>query len=288
MKKAFCWQILILLMLALSFGAAEPAAPGRNVILYTYYRQVGWGDRVQIGFVDDRGGVWLRQGFDGDLKWPYTVEEQLTFLQTDTRFTQAAALSHDALFDLNSLILSTEDQGQSSHPVACDAGTEKCFAVQKDPNREARCILLGMSGDDCFENTDPNAQALYRYLRRLLPQVSCYGGTTGPAGFQPVPVKAFCGLEAIDIQQSRVSACLSDCEAGPIPLSLSEEERLKILDLVLHGQVTGKASAVTVTGGTVSYAFYDGNDHLLGAIELYENLLARPDGMYTLSISSEP
>ena len=44
-------------------AAAEAARP----ILLTAYQQEGWGDAVQIGYVDEEGGLWLIVGQDRDL-----------------------------------------------------------------------------------------------------------------------------------------------------------------------------------------------------------------------------
>ena len=287
MKKICLWLMLLMLLGTVFPGAAE-TDQNRRVILYTYYRQVGWGDRVQIGYVDAQGGAWLLTGSDGTLQWPYTQEDQLAYLKASGDFVRVDMLSSDERFDLNSLILSAEDQGSQSHPVACDAGTEKSFAVSYDENGEAQCILLGMSGDDCFENTDPNAQALYLRLRQLFPQVTSYGGIMGPAGFHPVPVQTFCGLDGTDVLNCSVSAHLLDCEAGPIEIAMTQDDLDTLFDLVLNGQVTGKANAVFTTCGSVAYDFLDGDGNFLGSVELYEGLLVGPDGMYTISRPALP
>ena len=285
MKKAFCFIMVVGMILgaagwAWAEGAEAPAMS--RVILYTYYRQMGWGDRVQIGCVDDAGVLWLLTGYDGSLKWPYQTDDQLAYLQSSGTLKAVGRLSSDDLFSLESLVFSTEDQGQKSYPAACDAGTEKSYAVRYDRDGEAQCILLGMSGDSWFENCDPDAQALYRYLRLMFPQVTCYGGTMGPAGFLPVPIRTFCGMDGLDLSQVTVSACYSDCEAGPIPLTLTEAQQNSLLRLIMEGKVTGKANATVTTGGTVYYALYDREGSFLASIELYQGLLVRSDGMYII------
>lgn len=283
MKKCLCLLIALCLTAALvPFARGEGTALPR-VILYTYYRQMGWGDRVQIGCVDEKGGLWLRTGQDASLRWPYQTGEQLSQMQSRGEWEQTGALSFDDLFALKGLVSAVPDRGNESRPAACDAGVEYSYAVQYGPDGAPRCLLLGMSGDDCFENADPNAQALYLYLRRLFPQVTCYGGGMGPAGFQPTPLRAFCGWEDADLSGAEVVAWAIDCEEGPRELSLSDAERERLLRLAAEGVVTGKANAMAVTGGTVACAFYDRAGKRLASLELYRGLLVLPDGMYFIT-----
>ncbi len=283
MRRGICLLAVMLLLLSVHWGGrAEPedAAASRQIILYTYYRQMGWGDRVQIGCVDADGCLWLTTGHDSTLKWPYKTEEQLEYLQSSSEMELIGQLKGKELFDLKSLIFSTEDQGHASYPAANDAGTECSYAVLYDRENNAQCILLGMSGDDCFENFDPDAQALYRYLRQIFPQVTCYGGNIGPVGFQPVPIRVFCGLEGLDLDSLVISGFFVDCEAGPCKLNISEEDRLYLLRLIQYGKVTGKANATMVTGGTTCYDVSDPSGGFLASLELYQGLLVRSDGMY--------
>ncbi|MEE3396709.1 MAG: hypothetical protein VZR04_05180, partial [Succiniclasticum sp.] len=82
MKKiVFCMILMLLftgILAPVQAGAEVASVPGQ-VILYTYYRQLGWGDQVQIGCVDAKGGLWLLTGHDGTLKWPYETAEQLEY-----------------------------------------------------------------------------------------------------------------------------------------------------------------------------------------------------------------
>ena len=289
MKKVICFIAMILLLAGICHTglAKAPTAviPGQ-IILYTYYRQMGWGDRVQIGCVDANGCLWLLTGYDSKLQWPYQTEKQLEYLQASHDMELVGRLDSEELFDLKSLVISTEDQGHASHPVANDAGSERSYAVQYGSEDQAHSILLGMSGDDCFENFDPDAQALYHYLRLLFPQVTCYGGGMGPKGFQPVPIRAFCGMEGLDLDSLAVSAAYMDCEAGPRKLNVSEEERLYLLNLIRYGKVTGKANATMTTGGTTCYDLSDPSGRFLASLELYQGLLVRSDGMYTITANS--
>ena len=57
----------------------------------------------------------------------------------------------------------------------------------------------------------------------------------------------------------------------------------EIIQFILNSHVTGKANATMVTGGTTEYIISDENGNYLAALELYEGLLVRNDGMYHLS-----
>ena len=281
MRKKFLWIV----MMALTLGLFEPALAERpRIILYTAYRQMGWGDAVQIGAVDENGGLWVATGYDSELKWPYGWEEQIQYLRTTDHLTEAGTLKHSELFDLNSLIVSV--RATEAKPVGwmCDAGTETSRAVRYDREGNAEAILLGMTGDSLLENTDPNAQALYLKLRMLFPFVRCYAGeTTEGWGFQPVPIAAFCHLYGIDWDGVAVSAWYTDCEAGPRERTLSEEEEKQILDLMKTAVVVGKENATEVTGGTTAFFFSDRDGNSLGSVEFYNGLLVGDDGMYQVA-----
>ena len=282
MRKKIILFILILMVCIITAGnvmGAESSSP--RIILYTYYRQMGWGDRVQIGWLDDEGTVRLITGYDSALRWPYKPEEQLAYLEQAETFTAENILPYDDLFSIKSLIYSVEDQGSKSRPAANDAGTEKSYAVRYTKEGEPEFILLGMSGDDCFENFDPNAQALYLRLRLMFPSVTSYGyGPMGPQGFSPVPLAEFAGLDTDAVPSASVQGYLIDCEEGPIPLELTEKDITALVYLVRNAKVTGKADCVVSTGGMASYSFYDADEKLIGTLEFEDGLLVWGEGHY--------
>ena len=51
---------------------------------------------------------------------------------------------YNDLFDLKSLVYAVEKSDAPSYPAACDAGTERTYAVQYDRDGNAEAILLGM------------------------------------------------------------------------------------------------------------------------------------------------
>lgn len=273
--------VLMACMILIGTGetAAESAAP--RVILYTYYRQMGWGDRVQIGWLDEDGNVRLITGYDSSLKWPYKPEEQLAYLEKTAEGSEEEPLRHDDLFSIKSLVYSVEDQGSKAIPAANDAGTEKSYAVRYSVDSEPEIILLGMSGDDWFENIDPNAQALYLLLRRMFPAVTSYAyGPIGPVGFTPASLASFIGLDADAVLNAKVEGYLIDCEEGPIPLELTAEDEAALIYVIRNAKVTGKADCVVSTGGMASYSFYDADDKLIGTVDFEDGLLLGPDGRY--------
>ena len=278
MKKLSVWMLaMIIAMTAITAQAtATPERP--RMILLTVYQQMGWGDKIDVGCVDEEGGIWTITGSASSLGWPSGIEAQLIYLHDTALLEKIGEFNSDELFDLKGLIACTEAQPVKASPVANDAGTEISYAIRYSDAPEA--VRLGMSGDDVYENTDPNAQALYALLRKLFPNVTCYGDTMGPAGFQPIPAIEFLGLDREVVQSAKIKAYINDCEAGPMEAKSVDEGAVR--EIVLRGTVTGKANATLVTGGTTSFGFYDEEDNYLGGFELYRGLLVRSDGMYRI------
>ena len=283
MRKLFFIFVLILMtgMIIPAAGSTEEDTP--RIILYTYYRQMGWGDRVQIGCVDEDGVIRTLTGSDSDLKWPYKPEEQLEYLSQTDKLTAEGTMEHNDLFSVKSLVYSVEDQGSKTVPAANDAGTEKSYAVRYSEDGTPEFILLGVSGDDVFENFDPNAQSLYRTLRLRFPGVTSYAYDSlgiGPHGFDPVPVADFIGLDILAASAAEIKGGLIDCEEGYIPQEMTEDDKAELLSFIKNGIVTGKADCVISTGGMYSYAFYDSEEKLIGTIDLEDGLLIKGDGHY--------
>lgn len=288
MKKCFIFILLCL--------AASPLLPARAetllsiqerppAILYTYYHQAGWGNRVQVGCLDSCGGLWRLAGDGRKLQWPYETAGQMIYLQAGSGFERVGELSHSVLSDLESLISDAEDQGSRMRPAACDAGTEYSYAVRHAQDGTSQIILLGASGDNCFENTDPSAQALYSWLRKTCPWVRSFAGTDnmGPRGFAPVSIRSFCGWEDIDFSSAAVSGVYMDFEAGCREIVLGEKEQDEIRRLAMEGQVTGKVSAMQTTGGLTRYCFRDQKGDFLASMKISGHLLVREDGMYGIA-----
>ncbi len=279
--------VLLTICMLLGLTVTVHGKDDPKVILYTVYEQMGWGDRVEVGCVDEEGGLWTMSGSASEIGWPYKTEEQPAYLaEHKIRLVSAGRIEDfDDLFDLRGMVNSVEEDTEAkSVPAANDAGTELSFAVRYDKDGTAHLIKLGTSGDDVFENTDPTAQALYLYLRQQFPGVTCYPAADGmgPAGFTPVPLAEFCGIDLQAAQNARIEACYNDCEAGPSPVDPGD-----ILETLKNGIVTGKASCTMTTGDFYTFSFYNENDEHMFSVDLYRGLLVRNDGMYYIEMPSE-
>ena len=269
MMKRF---VMLMLALALLMTAAL-AESERTILLFTDYEQLGWGDALQVGWVDSTGEMWLWEGHAGATDWPVGADAKLEWMRSRTDAESLGRLSDEALANMQGLILSLPDEKPEWQAAACDAGTEESYAV-----RDGAAILLGGSGDDWCENTDPNAQALYLMLRECFPDVKSYWGEKGmsPLGFQRVRLPEFCGCGDVDLDGGRWTQAELDCEAG-----LGEEIELDAApEVIVNGWVSGKASSMGVTGGTTVYTCYDADGQVRARFEFYGELLVRPDGMY--------
>lgn len=266
--------------------SASMAAGGDTprIILYTCYQNVfPDGVTLEAGCVDEEGNLWTIEETIQDADWSAPMDKYLASLLADGKMTNAGQMGWDELFELNSLIVSVEDQGNETEAVSEGGGGECSYALIYAEDEPVQRILLGVSGDSRFENTDPNAQALYLQLRNLFPGVTNYfGSDAGPAGFQPVSLVEFCGWQDIDFTHVVITGWDMDCEAGPIPFEMSAENREELVRFIRNSKVTGKANATITTGGTTEYVISDENGEFLASLELYQGLLVRNDGMYFL------
>ncbi len=265
-------------------AAAESSEP--RMILYTWYRQIGEDDRIEIGSVDEAGVIRTFSGVYSEAGWPSETAEQLEYLSQTEKFNEEGTTSSDELFALKSLISAVENQEYiPTYTNILDGGIEESRAVRYSRDGEAETILLGMSGEVLFENTDPNAQALYKRLRSLFPGVpsDAYDPGLGPEGFQPVPLMEFAGLDVETVMNAEIAAALMDCEEGPIPVELTDAEKDALRDLIREGVVTGKADCVSSTGGGESYSFLDADGRLFGNVDFEDGLLVMNDGRYYVS-----
>ncbi|MBR2835947.1 MAG: hypothetical protein IKE43_09620 [Coriobacteriales bacterium] len=260
-----------------------------NIILYTVYEQMGWGDRVQVGALDEDGVIW-GQMYDSGYKqgWEYALDKQLEYMTTPGNLERLGKLDSESLFVLKGLVSGVEDQGTKPAGGANDAGVEKSWAVTYSKDGTATRILLGASGDSVFENFDPDAQALYLYMRVIFPFVTRYAGGIGPAGYIPQNLSTFLGYSTLGLEDATVIAYEIDCEAGPREIEITGSDIAGIKKLATQGKVYGKSNAMSLTGGTTVYSFYDKDGNHLASIELYRGLLVTNDGMYFLSEYTPP
>ena len=279
--KKMCWLIAAACLLTCLLVPAQAA--GSRIILYTEYRQTGWGDLVQVGWVDEDGGVWRLEGSDAALRWPAAWEDQLAFLDGCAK-EKIGELKWEDLFALKGLIESAEPGEGKARGWMNDAGTETSRAVRLGADGREEMILLGVTGDDLYENTDPNAQALYRKLRELFPEIRCYAGMADGWGFRPVPLRVFLGRENVSLRNARVTVWNQDCEAGLLETDMTPEDQAEALALIQYGWVTGKENASSVTGNTYVFSFDDAAGKTLCSFSLYHGLLTWRDGMYRVEM----
>lgn len=275
----------MLLVIALAAGCAAAAAAAKDkepeIILYTVYQNLfPDGLRLQAGVMDDQGGLWTLDTVVPDYDGSVGMDEYLSVLLKEGKLAAAGKIDRDT-FDVKSLIISAEDQGNETEAVCEGAGCESSYAIERDWEGNVRKVLLGVSGDSRFENTDSDAQALYLLLRETFPEVENYAWSDmGPRGFSPVSIIDFCGWQDIDFNGLAISCADIDCEAGLIPVELNDADRERVLKLVTAGNVTGKANATMISGGMTEYWFEDENGKYICGIQLYDGLMVMDDGMW--------
>ena len=110
-------------------------------------------------------------------------------------------------------------------------------------------------------------------------------GEDAAASSEEIPVWKFFHGDPDLLETAVITGSTLDCEAGPIPCEVTEEEKEKLRTLALRGVVTGRQSDEMVTGGTWLYSFDTPEGKHIMTVELYRELLVGPDGMYTYSVS---
>lgn len=143
MKKILTAMIAIALLMGLS-ASAYAETPG--IILVTVYEQMGWGDAISVGFVDQNVGLWTLEGSASALEWPHAPEKQIAYLLRTEQKVQVGKLLPDDTFDLKGLIECAEMRQPEPQGWACDAGTQRSYAVlNRDSGTEI--MMLGITGD---------------------------------------------------------------------------------------------------------------------------------------------
>lgn len=271
-------KLLVLLLAALLMLLPARAEERPDIILFTVYQGVD--GQMDAGCVDARGGLW---GFVGSAEgWPEGPEEQSRYLKESGRLFHIRDLGGEELFELKGLIAAAEAGEGTPVPTGEDAGTEASFALRGGPDG-TETVTLGKSGAESYENTDPDAQALYALAREWFPYVTCYESPLGPKGFEPIPAAELLGLDPEAVRDAEIRAYYVDCEEGLVELGTADES---VREIVLRGVVTGKASASSVTGGTTAVLFYGEDGKCLGGFEIFDGLIAVSDGMYRVEVRS--
>lgn len=278
-KKVLCLLVILFLTMSSTALAETP-----HIVLMTCYAQEGWGDRIEVGYVDEEGGLWYFSRESNDLGFPYSADERLDYLDKQSIAQRIGTLDSQTIMDMESLIASVSEDDVQMGGSANDAGTQSSYAVRYAADGAREIILLGTSGDDSRENMDASAQALYALLRQSFPDVTDYAGhgLMAPSGFQTISLMAFMGLAAADLQNAKIEVSDYDCESGLIPREMTDDEARAIFIKLQQCIVTGKRNALSVTGGTILYSILNTAGDVIATLEFYQDTLVRPDGMYTV------
>ena len=133
-----------------------------------------------------------------------------------------------------------------------------------------------------------NLTAAFLALLLTLCLTACTHAGSVPAGsdsaFEAVPVWQFCHGLREGLETAVIKGYQSSCEEGPVEIGMTPEEIEDIRDIAINGVITGKASDMSVTGGTWfdSFETPDG-EHLL-TVELYKGwIVDAATGMYTFT-----
>ena len=293
---------------------AAPEIRG-DVFLYGVYRPnpgMGW---VAVGALDSAGDLWITE--KADVPWPATTERIMEMLKERRGMKlmynvlgsrcDGFIMDKEWLRDMKIMAETVSAQEGQPKKTGIDIREQAVYAMRPGENNKPESVLLGMGGSSLFENKDPGAQEMYRWMWRQLNLVEIFGNSAGvasaiePKGFEAVSVKNFFGLKE-GAEEAEITAEMTDCEEGLIPAEMTKEETEQIRKIARLGLITGKRNSMQVTGGTMRYHFRDAEGNDLGTIETYErtardedgeekttNLLAvANDGMYTIAVKPEP
>lgn len=284
--KRICALTLALLLVACLCPAVadeEPEAVARPMLVMENLTGNGG---VIIGVVDEDGCVWL-SGLEDSGGWSdMLLSEYVISLRRQGAMVLLRRLPYDELFAIKSLVAAVDRDFSIRESPLDTKAVQARSACRYDRDGACEYIILGACGSNILENPSPAAQALYLRLSDLLPMLAWFDSIAdaSPGGFQPVSVAEFAGLEGLEEEGVTVTASRTDCEEGPSPLSLTEEEADQALALARQGQVTGMVNALSVTGGTVVYEFFAANGDRIGSVTLYQGLLVNNDGMYAYQL----
>ena len=111
---------------------------------------------------------------------------------------------------------------------------------------------------------------------------------SGASASDEIPVwKFFHAASAEQLETAVILGYTLDCEAGPVPYEMPEEEAEELRTLAMYGVITGKKSDEMVTGGTWIYSFETPDGEYIMSVELYKGLLVGSDGMYSYEVRQD-
>ena len=284
------------LHLILSEPAEPTADPTSRIIMYSVLKEKADSETFSVCCIDEAGKIWTARDVSAE------QEGALLQLLAERKDMKSDSLLYntengkdileDRFKDLAAMADLVEKAIGDAVPTGSDTGEERVYALKPDADGNPEPVLLGVCGSAVFENKDRNAQALYQFmLQQQSFTAPCSWAAEGltPHGFQTVSVREFFGLESVNAETATITAAVSDSMTGLTDVQLTDEDRKKAQALLERGVVLGKHDPWIVTGGTMSYFFYDENGKCTGRIETCEedSLAVGPDGMYTLSLLPE-
>lgn len=274
--KRFMMLFLLLALLTPAALAGEQTAPQNDMLLMTTYTNFAWRWRFEFAALDEGGVLWHCDAMPkGEIR--QNPADMAQYLKDHGLLTEKGRISPERLRDLKSMADTVPEQPVQYAKAARDAGIQKSYALRRDGEGRITCILLGASGDGMYENNDPSAQALYRFLREAFPDVRAFAGVPdmSPAGFPKQDLRTFSGCEGIDLAGLSMTALKRDCKSGIAEIAprLSAEALMKM-------QVTGKRNSFQPSGNVISYVFKDKDGHTAAFFDFFDGLLVKPDGMY--------
>ena len=266
-----------------------------RVFLYSVLKEEPDSTSISVCCIDEAGDLWSADMADAEedilqLLWERRGMKQDSNLKM--RDVDLSNMKDAKISDLAGMAqVVTEGRG-SPEATGAGIGENAIYALQYDTEGNPTPVLLGVNGDAVYENTDPNAQTLYQYMRMHQSfYAPCNFATEGltPRGFRMVTVRQFFGMENVDAKTAVITAAMTDCEEGFIDVQLTEEDREKAAALLERGVIIRKESPWLDTGGTMCYFFRDETGKDLGCIETCEEdgLAVGNDGKYRLSLLPE-
>ena len=265
--------------------------------------------RARLTCLDRDGTLWTNEQWE--YTWPYSAEEALQavierrgmkeyalnqeFSGIMGNLNEDEANSSGVWRDLVSLADTVMPGTEMAQKTGIDDGAEYIYAVRKNQDGDMEAVLLGVAGSRVYENTDPAAKTMYQFMWRILrgtefgsdwPVFGYAAQPVAPRGESMVSVKEFFHLKDFNAEELKVTAVMTDCEEGLIPVQMTEEDAERIRVLADRGVVIGKRDSWVVTGGTTIYDLRDAAGNEIGQIETseHDSLAVAADGMYQLSI----
>ena len=287
------------LNMKINAAGQKAAAEYAPVFLYCVQDKRETDGKIGVYCIDEAGMIW-RTG-EADLKPDYSEEDLIQLLQERRGMTRRTETLESPGYGMHSKEW-IKEQAQRAASIPAAEGTPEetgvntdetaVYALKNNKDGSTESVLLGMSGRRLFENTDPDAQALYQFMwMQLFREVETFKPSYGfaaegiaPYGFRTVSVREFFGLEKADAATVVITAVENDCEEGPKEVPVTEKDREWALAMLERGIITRKVNDLSVTGGTASYLFHSAEGEYLGSIELYEGLAVKHDGMYQMSL----